>query len=90
MKAAADARKRAAARAKLATEKRSRSIDTSLPDEKKVEFAEQNNRKITKVVIRKSGLLTTYRKVEHSWGGVYYFREMENITKTIFDLETTL
>ena len=64
--------------------------NSNLPDEKKVEETEKNNRKITKITIRRLGIVTVYRKVEHNWGAIYYFREMENISKTIFEHETKL
>ena len=81
-----EARKKTAASAKLFSENYSTSQEPNLPDEKKVEVTEKDNRTITKIAIRKNGLMTIYRKVEHQWGAVYYFRGMESITQIVFDL----
>ena len=53
-----------------------------------IEESTKSGRKIKKITVTKYGISTVYRRVEHQWGAVYYFREMENISKSRFDLET--
>jgi len=90
MKAQLAAEAKAAAKAKKQNESSITKVNSDLPDEKKIEETEKNSRKIIKITIRKSGVVTVYRKVTHAWGAIYYFREMENISKTIFENETEL
>jgi hypothetical protein len=88
LKEQAEDKRRAEERAKSYNKYVSTPEQAELPDAKKVEQITKNNRNITKIIVRKQGITTVYRKVEHGWGAIYYFREMENITKLIFDLET--
>ena len=46
------------------------------------------NRKITKRVIVKNGLGDEYQKIEHQWGGKFYFKNGEPITQFIWEKET--
>ena len=46
------------------------------------------NRTITKRIIVKQGLGDEYLKVQHAWGGVYYFKNGEPITKFMWEKET--
>jgi hypothetical protein len=34
------------------------------------------------------GIATEYRKVKHSWGGTYHFRNGQNISGSVFKVET--
>ena len=62
-------------------------------EEMTVEVFETPNKTTTKVVINKGGNIVIFSKVEHSWGGVYYFKEIpgageESIVKEYFVRET--
>jgi hypothetical protein len=62
---------------------------------KTVEVIQAEGRKITKVYINNSESVTVYVKVEHAWGGVYYFidyypDEMKSITAESFARNTKL
>ncbi len=46
---------------------------TKYPDSKTTEYIKSKNKNTTKVVINKNNRVTIYLKVEHNWGGVYYF-----------------
>ncbi len=50
-------------------------------------YADQS-KKINRVIINKDGVATEYREVIHSWGGVFYFKNGQSITKNIFLIET--
>lgn len=50
----------------------------------------QGNKTITKRIVVKGGTGAVYRKVKHSWGGEYYFRNNDPITKFLWDKETVL
>ena len=58
------------------------------PEGKTVENYNLKNQKITRIIINHNGVANEYRKVEHSWGGVYYFKNGQSISKTVFIGET--
>jgi hypothetical protein len=58
------------------------------PEGKTVENYELKDQKITRIIINHNGIANEYRKVEHSWGGVFYFKNGQSISKTIFYSET--
>ena len=49
---------------------------------------QKGNKTITKRIVVKGGIGTVYRKVRHNWGGEYFFRNNDPITKFIWDKET--
>lgn len=50
----------------------------------------EGNREITKRVVVRGDEGSIYRKVKHSWGGVYYFKDNVSISQVIWDRETVL
>jgi hypothetical protein len=63
------------------------------PDTRTIEIEEDFAKKTTRVIINKDSRVYIYLKVEHAWGGVYYFVDRtplhpENISKAFFDSET--
>jgi len=58
------------------------------PEGVTTEHYEEDNRKITRVIVNYDGIATDYRKVKHSWGGTFYFRNGRSISSTVFRLET--
>ena len=48
----------------------------------------EQGKQITKLVVNRNYKVTEYQKVKWNWGGIYYFRGTESITKDMFDLET--
>jgi hypothetical protein len=59
------------------------------PDEKTIEIFEEKGKKTTRVVINRDNKVTVYLKVEHPWGGIYYFIDnspfpVQSITSTSF------
>lgn len=60
----------------------------------KTEVVEENlYKKTTRVFINKNNRVTIFMKVEHAWGGIYYFIDRtplvpENISQGFFDAET--
>jgi len=53
-----------------------------------VEQYEKGKRTITRVIVNYDGVATDYRKVKHSWGGTFYFRNGQSISGTVFRIET--
>lgn len=63
------------------------------PDYKTETIEEDMYKKVTRVYINKNRRVTIYMKVEHAWGGIYYFIDRtplvpENISQGFFDAET--
>lgn len=48
---------------------------------------QEGNKKITKRIIVKGNLGAEYMKIEHSWGGVYYFKNGDVITEYVWQKE---
>ena len=46
------------------------------------------NRTVTRVIVNYDGVAKDYRKVQHSWGGTYFFRNGQTISKAVFNVET--
>lgn len=53
------------------------------------ETISESGKKITKLVVNRQGIANEYQKVKWNWGGVYYFKNGESISKAIYDTETT-
>ncbi|MCX7955094.1 MAG: hypothetical protein N3A01_07890, partial [Bacteroidales bacterium] len=49
---------------------------------------EDNTKKIKRIIVNKNGVANEYREVIHSWGGVYYFKNGQSISKSLFSIET--
>ena len=65
------------------------------PNERTIEIINDDYKKITKVIINREHLVTIYLKVEHKWGGVFFFIDntpfpLENISKSYFEVATRL
>jgi len=58
------------------------------PEGVTTEHYEEDNRKITRVIVNYDGVATEYRKVKHAWGGTFYFRNGRSVSATVFKLET--
>lgn len=53
------------------------------------ETTSEAGKKITRLVVNRQGIANEYQKVKWNWGGVYYFKNGESISKAIYDNETT-
>ena len=65
------------------------------PNERTIEIITDDYKKITKVIINRDNLVTIYLKVEHKWGGTFFFKDntpfpLENISKSYFEVETKI
>jgi tetratricopeptide (TPR) repeat protein len=58
------------------------------PEGVTTEHYEKDKRTITRVIVNYDGVATDYRKVKHSWGGTFYFRNGRSISAAVFRLET--
>ncbi|MCK7537006.1 MAG: hypothetical protein MZV63_41610 [Marinilabiliales bacterium] len=54
---------------------------------KTVEVIEKENMKITRTVFVESSAILIYLKVEHEWGGVYFFRNDQCISEYLYEIE---
>jgi len=50
----------------------------------------KGNKEITKRVVISGGQGSVYRKVKHNWGGEFFFKNNDPVTKFIWDKETVL
>ena len=53
------------------------------------ELITESNRTIKKVVVSKNGKVVIYKMIIYGWGGAFYFKDEVNITKQVFDNETS-
>ena len=83
--AAAEQEKRRKLNAAFEEEER-RVVD--LPRTVHKEIDVQNNKTVTFITVSEGKEVNVYRKVDWSWGGVYYFKNSENISSSIFFQET--
>ena len=58
------------------------------PEGVTVEKFDLGNRTVTRVIVNYGGIAKDYRKVKHSWGGTYFFRNGQSISKAVFNVET--
>jgi tetratricopeptide (TPR) repeat protein len=65
------------------------------PNERTIEIINEDYKKITKVIINRDNMVSIYLKVEHQWGGIFFFKDntpfpLENISKSYFEVATKL
>ncbi|MDB4656184.1 hypothetical protein OAE48_04970, partial [Flavobacteriales bacterium] len=53
------------------------------------EVIKEANRTITKVTMQREHMTYIYKKVVYNWGGVYYFRNDTDVTKFVFESESS-
>ncbi|MFT4660155.1 MAG: hypothetical protein ACI8XB_000413 [Patiriisocius sp.] len=75
---------------KMTVEEFSEELADSYPDGITEEILNENGKKITRRVVVKNGKGSDYRKVEHRWGGVFYFKNDEAIAAHTWNMETVL
>jgi len=63
-------------------------LATLYPEGKTVNKSSKGNKAITQVIVVSEGRGIEYQEIKYNWGGVYYFRNGDPITKLIFDKET--
>ncbi len=73
---------------KEATEKYLSDLAKKYPEGKTVENYTFKNKTVTRIIIKHGDVANDYREVKHSWGGVYYFKNGQNISSTVFYMET--
>lgn len=54
------------------------------------EIIQEDKRVVRQITIKRERHTFVYRQVKHDWGGVFYFRNDQDMTKADFDLETRL
>lgn len=69
--------------------------DNNLPKTKNIKKEELSGRTITRITVKQGDFSTVYIKVEHSWGGRFFFiqdenDQLRNISETFFNLKTNL
>jgi len=58
------------------------------PEKKTVETYKEGNSTVTMVYINKGDYVTTYKKVEHNWGGTYFFIDGQSTNQRFWEHET--
>lgn len=52
-------------------------------------ITEEGNKKITTRIVVKDGKGDEYKKVEHNWGGIFYFKNGDAVTERVWDQEAS-
>lgn len=65
-----------------------RNLAGQYPEGVTVQYAKVKGRKLTRYIVVKEGLADEYWKVEHDWGGVFYFKNGRSISYNVFKIET--
>jgi hypothetical protein len=63
-------------------------VQRSYPDGVYEEIITENNRTIKRYVLSRNEIVDIYKMVIYSWGGTFYFKNGNSITKNEFDKET--
>ena len=63
-------------------------LEQKYPEGVYEEFITESNRTIKKVIVSKAGRVDIYKMIVYNWGGVFYFKNVQNISKAVFDNET--
>ncbi|MFH2144004.1 MAG: hypothetical protein ABIJ97_16380, partial [Bacteroidota bacterium] len=58
------------------------------PEGATVENYDLKGKKIKRIVVVADGIANDYREVTHDWGGVFYFKNGQNVSKQVFLVET--
>jgi len=53
------------------------------------ETVSEPGKQIKKLIVNRHGNANEFKQVKWNWGGVYYFKNGESISKAVFDSETT-
>jgi len=90
------ARKDALAKAnQVDTSRSSASKPTAVPKIRESDYHEgitdetikETNRSIVRTVVKKEGVTFNYQKITYNWGGIFYYKNEQSITPTLFDQE---
>jgi hypothetical protein len=73
---------------RLAILKKIDEVQKSYPDGVYEEIITENNRTIKRYVVSKNEVVDIFKMVIYSWGGTFYFKNGNSITKNEFDKET--
>ena len=73
---------------KAVVEKFLSELASKYPEGVTEEQYEDASKKVKRVIVNQDGIANEYREVTHNWGGVYYFRNGQSISKTIFYTDT--
>jgi hypothetical protein len=63
-------------------------LDKEYPTGKTVEEFDKFNMHITRIIMSFDESIKLYLKVEHDWGKVFYFRNIQSISEELFNIET--
>jgi hypothetical protein len=61
-----------------------------MPMDTAISYYSSFNMDITEILLNNRKILRVYHRVEHDWGGVFYFKNYRAISKTLFYLETEI
>lgn len=64
-----------------------RNLANQYPEGVTIEHSKLKGRKLTRYIVVKDGWANEYWKVQHDWGGVFYFKNGRSISYNVFTLE---
>ncbi|HNV96513.1 MAG TPA: hypothetical protein PKG63_08570, partial [Bacteroidales bacterium] len=73
---------------KAAVEQYLSELAKTYPEGVTEENYEDKSKKIKRVIVNREGVANEYRQVLHSWGGEFFFKNGQSISKNLFLLET--
>ncbi|MCX7862462.1 MAG: hypothetical protein N2449_05650, partial [Bacteroidales bacterium] len=73
---------------KQAVEKYLSELARTYPEGVTEENFEDKTKKIKRIIVNREGVAIEYRQVIHNWGGEFYFKNGQSISKNLFLIET--
>ncbi|MGQ9846663.1 MAG: hypothetical protein ACUVQP_04050, partial [Bacteroidales bacterium] len=73
---------------KVEVEKYLSELAKTYPEGVTEENYEDKTKKIKRIIVNKNGVANEYRQVIHNWGGEFFFKNGQSISKNLFLIET--
>ncbi|GAB5539872.1 MAG: hypothetical protein Salg2KO_19750 [Salibacteraceae bacterium] len=73
---------------RMAMEEEQRRLKEKYPERKTFETQKEGNSTVTYVYINRGEFVNVYKKVEHTWGGVFYFVDEQATNRRFWEHET--
>ena len=64
-------------------------LEKSYPEGVYEELITESNRTLKRIVVSRAGKVSIYKMIVYNWGGTFFFKDDNTITKQVFDRETT-
>ena len=73
---------------KAAVEKYLSELARTYPEGVTEENYEDKTKKVKRIIVNRQGVASEYRQIQHNWGGEYFFKNGQSISKHMFLIET--